>query len=458
MRPNRLYEERSRRRWTQQEAAERLRELAEHCGHNVGVDGNTWGRWERGDIVPFPPYPMLLAELFNSTPEALGLDPRPSRRRSNAPSLVLPDEALEMLLYDWSDARSLDLIADALGSDDMDRRQFNVLTGALLTAPGLYWMTAQAEPAVAAAMEKGSVSETAVKQLETRLAVLRVLDDTQGGTELRVALRRLMYTTRTLIQQGSYSPGVEPRLYSVAAEVCRLAGYLAFDEGNHGKAQRYYITGLHAAKTAGNRLMGANILGFLSMQAHSLGNAQDAVALAHTARLGVGSSQEVPANIRAMLAMRAARAHALAHNEAACQRTLEEARQALEANDGPPAPEWSSWVNPGGLTADAGRCFMELGRPDIAEPLFAEAAKLYGDYQGRSRMLVLLRWASTHTALKNLDEAVRIGHEALDIAEQVDSPRGRARVRDLYRQMQPHERVAQVREFRDRSRELLKAA
>ncbi|ONH55449.1 hypothetical protein CcI49_28410 [Frankia sp. CcI49] len=41
----------------------------------VGADGNLVSRWERGTAAPRPPYPDLLARLFRSTPEELGLRP-----------------------------------------------------------------------------------------------------------------------------------------------------------------------------------------------------------------------------------------------------------------------------------------------------------------------------------------------------------------------------------------------
>jgi predicted ATPase/DNA-binding CsgD family transcriptional regulator len=54
-------------------------------GSEPGVDGNTVSRWEREVISPTPRYVRLLAKLFESSPEALGLIPE------TAPTAVASD-------------------------------------------------------------------------------------------------------------------------------------------------------------------------------------------------------------------------------------------------------------------------------------------------------------------------------------------------------------------------------
>src|SRR5207248_469209 len=44
------------------------------------------------------------------------------------------------------------------------------------------------------------------------------------------------------------------------SDLTQLAGWMAFDAGQHGLAQRYFFTGLRAAHDAGYRAMEAHIL------------------------------------------------------------------------------------------------------------------------------------------------------------------------------------------------------
>jgi hypothetical protein len=75
------------------------------------------------------------------------------------------------------------------------------------------------------------------------------------------------------------------RRASAAAEFARLAGLLAYDSNNEALAQRYFMAGLRAAHSSGNRAVGANILGFMSKQARDR-DPRDAVRLAESALVG----------------------------------------------------------------------------------------------------------------------------------------------------------------------------
>jgi len=56
-----------------------------------------------------------------------------------------------------------------------------------------------------------------------------------------------------LLDQASYSEHTGRALYIMLAELGQLCGWSAFDAGEHGLAQRYYIAGLRAAHTADDR-------------------------------------------------------------------------------------------------------------------------------------------------------------------------------------------------------------
>jgi hypothetical protein len=54
-----------------------------------------------------------------------------------------------------------------------------------------------------------------------------------------------------LLRKYSYSESVGIRLHGAAAESLRLAGFLSFDAGQHGQAQRYWLAALRGAHAAG---------------------------------------------------------------------------------------------------------------------------------------------------------------------------------------------------------------
>jgi hypothetical protein len=79
--PNdRLVYERERRAWSQEEAASQADQLAIRLGlRGVVFTGAQFGRWERGECRPRPPYVGVVCQLYEASAEALGLcDPPPS--------------------------------------------------------------------------------------------------------------------------------------------------------------------------------------------------------------------------------------------------------------------------------------------------------------------------------------------------------------------------------------------
>ena len=122
-----------------------------------------------------------------------------------------------------------------------------------------------------------------------------------------------------LLEHHRYSDQVGRRLHAIAGESLRLAGWTAFDAGQHPQAQRYWVAALHAAHTAGDRALGANILGFMSRQAIELGQIRESVTLAETALTGYPSASP---KVAAILDLRAAQAHAHDGATTECRRAI----------------------------------------------------------------------------------------------------------------------------------------
>jgi hypothetical protein len=56
-----------------------------------------------------------------------------------------------------------------------------------------------------------------------------------------------------LLKNGSYTDVVGRRLYGLAAELGRLAGWEAYDSGDEALAQRYWMAALRNAHISGDR-------------------------------------------------------------------------------------------------------------------------------------------------------------------------------------------------------------
>jgi hypothetical protein len=89
----------------------------------------------------------------------------------------------------------------------------------------------------------------------------RRLDDALGGGSLLPGVREDLRLVVALLRNSSYTEEVGRRLYAVAAEFGRLAGWLAFESNQHALAKRYFMAALRAAHISGDRAVGANVLG-----------------------------------------------------------------------------------------------------------------------------------------------------------------------------------------------------
>lgn len=181
----------------------------------------------------------------------------------------------------------------------MDRRSFLTVMGAAMSAPAHQWLLAEPVPYLTRSGKSRRVTLNAVDELDLMNASLRRLDDGGGGDRLLLMVRAHVRQVVQLIDHSSYTDTVGRRLHSNAGELLRLAGWLAFDGGQHAGAQRYWMAALRAAHTAGDRALAANTLGFMSCQAKDIKQPLEAVTLAESARAGYrGASPRVSAILR----------------------------------------------------------------------------------------------------------------------------------------------------------------
>ncbi len=74
----------------------------------------------------------------------------------------------------------------------------------------------------------------------------------------------------------------------------------------------------------------------------------------------------------------------------------------------------------------AGRCYTELGKSKLAEPLLANAIAGYDHTLVRENSLYLSWLAEDYIQLNDLDQAASIATEALILASRTNSAHGRA--------------------------------
>ncbi|MGH3544992.1 MAG: hypothetical protein ACRDPW_03580 [Mycobacteriales bacterium] len=130
--------------------------------------------------------------------------------------------------------------------------------------------------------ETGVVSAAMLEIVGMVVQQLRRLDDREGGN-----LRNLRFAHRQVLTIGQYicsgeaeNSAVLHELLGLWMQACQVTGWMAYDAEQHGLAQRYWYTGLHAARSVTDRAYGAYLIFLLANQAVYLGRAKEAAALA----------------------------------------------------------------------------------------------------------------------------------------------------------------------------------
>jgi hypothetical protein len=209
---------------------------------------------------------------------------------------------------------------------------------------------------------------------------------------------------------GRYTEAVGRALFSATAEFTLGVGWMAYDAGKHGLAQRYMAQALRMSHAANDRAFGGRILAAMSHQALHLGDVRHGLDFACAARAGTQGA--VTPTAAAMLAAMEACAHAARDDASPCLRALTEAERAFERSNPLEDPPWIDF-DEGGLTGHLARSFRDLNRPREAEQFAVRSIQLCRPTHLRTRVQRYAILASAHAQQGDLEGACAVGQQAL---------------------------------------------
>ncbi|MGA4995857.1 hypothetical protein [Nonomuraea bangladeshensis] len=429
------------RRWT---ATAFLRKVAErHSALGYGGMASRKekvSRWIAGISTPEITTQYAMAEL-------LGVGQREVTARGWPAWLLVAfsDDRL-VLESPWTPAGSVTVLGDVGGP--VDRRGFLIASSSALAAMVAQWAIAEPAAATAAGHRIGAA---VADQLDTRLAALRHLDDEIGSASVYDAATAEIRLIRALLTDTSHSEQVGRRLHSAAAEACRLAGWCAYDSGRPADAERHFVAALRSAASAGDDTTGALTLAFWANQRYTSGDPRGALDLLNGA---LASRRVTSPRLRALLHARRARAYSLAGEPVQAYRAIDAAFSAL--GHAPPAGEDLAalyWLNTGELHQFAGSAALSLSAPGRALEHFDDA--LHGEdaydsgQEARGAAIYAARRSEAHLALGDLDAAVHVAEQVLQLMGGVESARGSSALNDLRAGLRGHRHVPVVGAFLD---------
>ena len=265
-----------------------------------------------------------------------------------------------------------------------------------------------------------SVGAVDVDMVRSTADAFSMLDGKFGGGHARRALIQYLHTDVRPMLDGKHSDAVGKQLHSAVAEALLLAGWMSYDSGLHGIAQRYFIQALRMTHAAGDRLLGGSILSAMSHQATFVGRYREAATLARAALTGPAASltPTLAAQFRAM----EARALARLGDARGCDLSLSEAERQLSQRTTDSDPAYIAYFDEVELAAEFGHCFRDLGRSVQATE--RGAGSIFGDgLNNRSDFFATMVQAEAYINQGEASRGFDIALSALQLGEGLKSAR-----------------------------------
>ncbi|WP_373865319.1 helix-turn-helix domain-containing protein [Nocardia shimofusensis] len=354
-------------------------------------------------------------------------------------------------------------VADDLTREDLmiDRRQlsrtlFGVVVGTPLLEPLERWLAEPTRTVVPGTARPG-VGLPEVAALENTARVFRAWDDQHGGGLRRKAVIGQLAEVNDLLTE-SHPPQIRRRLSSTMAQLAETAATMSWDCGEQHMAQRYYALAVRAARDADDRPFCAVVLAGMARQLLSLQQPADALELVRIAQ--DYAAGRMTSATEAMLYLREAWAYAKLGRPSAFRRTTEKARAVFDDADRTGDPYWIHYFDAAELTGTIGGRLLDIARTD---PSFAGEAAEHIDLAiavrppGRRRSAALdhLNMVEARFIQREPEEACRIAHDALAVAEQTTSDRVAKKIATVYNRTGAYAMVPAVAELRERMRPLV---
>jgi tetratricopeptide (TPR) repeat protein len=280
------------------------------------------------------------------------------------------------------------------------------------------------------------------------MKAFRTADLQAGGGHLHASVIRYLQTDMAPRLFGADAGADNLALFTAAAALTEMAGWMAHDAGRDVTARRHFGRALALVQIGGDQQLAAHVLGSMSHLASYLSESDEAIALARQGQAVLHAGPTNPALEARMLALEA---RGVASKDPAdpaeCARLLLRAERALESAPASSASTWVSHFDEGSLASDTTRCLRQLGDLEQARQQAERIISLRPSHRTRSRAFGQLALASVLIAQNEPHQACGIASDVLSATHSLGSYLVISQLLQLQRQLEPHAGSATVTEF-----------
>ncbi|MCA1220026.1 sporulation associated protein [Streptomyces sp. 8L] len=276
-----------------------------------------------------------------------------------------------------------------------------------------------------------------LKELTDAAEQARVWDAQFGGANWRLGWIRRCLNERALpLLDARHDEATARELFSITAELSRVAAWAAFDAGHSVAAQQHFVQALRLARAGGDIEMGTYVLTTMALHTVLEGAPDQALDMAQ----GAFHRGRRHASRRVLAFAKLVEARALARmgDATGASTALSRAESWLDkitpgAHDSPRL----SYVTHSRLAADATEIFRDLRKPRAALGWSRQAGELSDVHQTRAVGLRMAVAATAACQARDLDQALDHADQALVLLQRVESTRARTHLEDVATALMP---------------------
>lgn len=439
----RLRDARAEQGWTKA----KLVHLIERCARAKSVTINKTTQslmrevsyWESGARNPQEPTLGLLCEIYSKTAYELGLSPTPDQARSDvglvySPSLTTTVDNLDKLAT-FDETRHASVTSQFYSTDALNTAYID-------------WMIRESEFDT----HNGGITIGDVEKIESAAKLFDTLDRRMKGPVARINAIKFVRTDLVPMLARTHDNKLSKALFTAAAMLCEVIGWMAYADEQHGLAHRYFIQALRLSKNADQPAYGAYVLNTMSHQALFLNRPDNALrfALAAQAHPSVNS---VPI-VATESALLAAQAHARMNDTRPAEEKMAESEHIFSHVTSSNTPSWASHWNDTVFATFIGSCWIDLDKPQQAYGPLKMAWNAERE-QPRRRTFSTSQLAKVALLAGDVEQAATLGLNAIESSSPQTSQRTWRVIRELQEQLRRYSTVPKVVQFNERAHTLL---
>ncbi|WP_434593215.1 hypothetical protein [Streptomyces sp. A5-4] len=288
------------------------------------------------------------------------------------------------------------------------------------------------------------VGESDIDTVRTMLKAFTAIDERQGGRHGRSAVVQYLRSDVADLTRGRFAKeSVHAEALTAAAALTFLSGWKAYDAGEHGLAQRYYLQALGLTREADNPLHEAWVLRIMAHNGMDIHQPEHTIDLADAA-LDLAKNRAEP-GLLSMFVICRARALAGAGRGAEAVAEVRRAQDLAIRGEHDVLPYWLTLFGSprAAVASHSAKTFRSLRDHPNAEKQYATAGRGYSSDNGTLSRITALSLSSQgkeQAAQGYLEQACATWDRALAYFDGVYSDRALKQVTGIRRQLTVFER------------------